>query len=314
MRIAIQRLSLGFVLIALSSAVLLISDWGQRKEALPGSPGWRLCSTPRNLFWTTASAACSTRSRPKVSSTAATSRFNASMRKTTSPPRTLSPSQVTTGEYDMVITASTLSMQTVANANKAGRTIACFRRSSRPIQRRNRDQPRESRSDHPKHLVGLGSMIPVDKAFQMARAMFPGLKSVGLAWNSAESNSEAFTRVGRQVCKEMGIELMEANVDSSSAVLEAASSLVARGAQALWVSGDVTVLVALESAVAAARKGRIPVFTITPPGVQRGSLFDSGVNFYEVGEQTGAVGCKHSQGRRSRQDTCSKSDSGKSGR
>ena len=31
MRIAIQRLSLGFALIALSSAVLLISDWGQRK-------------------------------------------------------------------------------------------------------------------------------------------------------------------------------------------------------------------------------------------------------------------------------------------
>jgi putative ABC transport system substrate-binding protein len=48
-------------------------------------------------------------------------------------------------------------------------------------------------------------------------------------------------------------------------------------------------LVALESVVAAARKGRIPVFTLTPPGVQRGSLFDSGVNFYEVGQQTGAL-------------------------
>jgi putative ABC transport system substrate-binding protein len=87
----------------------------------------------------------------------------------------------------------------------------------------------------------------------------------------------------------MGIELLEANVDSSSAVFEAASSLVARGAQALWVSGDVTVLVATESVVAAARKGRIPVFTITPPSVQRGSLFDFGVNFYDVGEQTGAL-------------------------
>ena len=31
MRTAIRRLSLGFVLIALSSGVLLISDWGQRK-------------------------------------------------------------------------------------------------------------------------------------------------------------------------------------------------------------------------------------------------------------------------------------------
>src|SRR5262249_31090472 len=148
---------------------------------------------------------------------------------------------------------------------------------------------RENPLDHPKHLVGLGSMIPVDRAFQMARTMYPGLKSIGLPWNSAEANSAAFTRAARKACKEMGIQLMEANVESSSAVLEAANSLVARGAQALWVSGDVTVLVALESVVAAARKGRIPLFTLTPPGVKRGSLFDCGVNFYEVGEQTGEL-------------------------
>jgi ABC-type uncharacterized transport system substrate-binding protein len=199
--------------------------------------------------------------------------------------------QVTTGEYDLVITASTISMQTVANANQAGRVRHVFGITADPFGAGiglNRDNP----AQHPKHLTGLGSMVPVDRAFQMARAMFPDLKSVGLTWNSAESNSEAFTRVARRVCREMGIELMEANVDSSSAVLEAANSLVARGAQALWVSGDVTVLVALESVVAAARKGRIPVFSITPPGVQRGTLFDSGVNFYEVGEQTGALAAR----------------------
>jgi len=132
--------------------------------------------------------------------------------------------QVTTGEYDMVITSSTLSMQTVANANKAGRVIHVFGVVADPFSA-GIGISRENPLDHPKHLVGLGSMVPVDRAFQMARAMFPGLKSVGLPRNSAESNSAAFTRVGRKVCKEMGIELMEANVDSSSAVLEAATSL-----------------------------------------------------------------------------------------
>jgi putative ABC transport system substrate-binding protein len=196
--------------------------------------------------------------------------------------------QVTTGEYDMVITASTLSMQTVANANKEGRTTHVFGIVADPFSA-GIGLSRENPLEHPKHLVGLGSMIPVEKTFQMARAIFPGLKTVGLAWNSAESNSEAFTKAGRRVCKEMGIELLEANVENSSAVFEAASSLVSRGAQALWISGDVTVLVALESVVAAARKGRIPVFTLIPPGVQRGSLFDCGLNFYEVGQQTGEL-------------------------
>ena len=288
MRIAIRRLSLGFVLIALSSAVLLISDWGQRK----GGTG----RIPRVAIVQHASQAVLDEGvRGMIDALTAAGfiegrniaiqRFNA---ENDLPTANTIARQVTTGEYDMVITSSTLSMQTVANANRAGRAMHVFGVSADPFSA-GVGVSRENPLDHPKHLVGLGSMIPVDRAFQMARAMYPGLKSVGLAWNSAESNSLAFTNAGRTVCKEMGIELMEANVESSSAVLEAATSLVARGAQALWVSGDVTVLVALESVVAAARKGGIPVFTLTPPGVKRGSLFDSGVNFYEVGQQTGAL-------------------------
>src|SRR5439155_23697144 len=77
--------------------------------------------------------------------------------------------------------------------------------------------------------------------------------------------------------------------ENSSGVFEAASALVARGAQALWVGGDVTVMVAIDAVVAAARKGGIPVFSIVPPAVDRGALFDYGANFYEVGKDTGAL-------------------------
>ena len=287
MRTVFQRLSLGFVLIIISSAVLLISDWGQRKGGTAGR-------VPRVAIVQHASQSVLDEGvRGILDALAADGfvdgrnitiqRFNA---ENDLPTANTIARQVTTGEYDMVITSSTLSMQTVANANKAGRAIHVFGISADPFSA-GIGVSRENPLEHPKHLVGIGSMVPVDRAFQMARAMYPGLKSVGLAWNSAESNSLAFTNAGRKVCKEMGIELMEANVESSSAVLEAATSLVSRGAQALWVSGDVTVLVALESVVAAARKGGIPVFTLTPPAVERGSLFDSGVNFYEVGQQVG---------------------------
>jgi hypothetical protein len=98
-------------------------------------------------------------------------------------------------------------------------------------------------------------MQPVAEALRLAKTLFPGLKTVGVVWNSAESNSEANTLIARDVCQELGINLLEANVDNSSGVFEAASSLVARGAQALWVGGDVTVIVAIDSVVAAARRG-----------------------------------------------------------
>jgi len=64
---------------------------------------------------------------------------------------------------------------------------------------------------------------------------------------------------------------------------------VARGGQVLWVGGDVTVLVAIDSVLSAAKKGRIPVFTNIPSNAQRGALFDLGANYHEVGRLAGVL-------------------------
>ena len=77
-----------------------------------------------------------------------------------------------------------------------------------------------------------------------------------------------------------------------SGVLEAASSLVSRGADALFITGDVTVMVAADSVVSAAKRGRIPVFTIMPPNVKKGAIFDLGANFHDVGVQVGELAAK----------------------
>jgi len=115
---------------------------------------------------------------------------------------------------------------------------------------------------------------------------------VGVAWNPAEANSRAFTEKARETCKAMGIELLEANVENSNGVLEAEESLIARGVEALWIGGDVTVSVAVDSVVSVGRKARIPVFSITPGKPDRGTLFDYGADFYQVGKQTGELGVR----------------------
>jgi putative ABC transport system substrate-binding protein len=176
----------------------------------------------------------------------------------------------------------------VANANRAGTAKHVFGIVADPAGAGvgiDRDDPMK----HPPHLVGIGTFLPVKPAFELARQFNPALKTIGVVWNPGESNSEAFTKKAREACAEMGLELREATIENSSGVLEAASSLVSRGVDALWVGGDVTVMVALDSVVAAARKGHIPVFSIVPPAVDRGALFDFGANFYEVGKDVGAL-------------------------
>jgi putative ABC transport system substrate-binding protein len=190
--------------------------------------------------------------------------------------------------YDLLLTMSTLSLQAVANANRGGKTVQVFGLVADPAVAGvgvSRDDPLK----HPANLVGYGSFLPVEDAFVIAREMFPNLKRVGVAWNPAEANSRAFVEKAREACQKLGIELLEANVENSNSVLEAEESLVARDAEALWIGGDVTVSVAADAVVAVGRKARIPVFTITPGKPDRGTLFDYGADFYQIGRQTGGL-------------------------
>ena len=59
-------------------------------------------------------------------------------------------------------------MQAVANANKAGKAIHVFGAVADPFSAGiglNRDNPME----HPRHLTGIGTFMPVAANFQLAR-------------------------------------------------------------------------------------------------------------------------------------------------
>ena len=200
-------------------------------------------------------------------------------------------SEITSGQFDLILTSGTPAMQAVANANRLGKTTHVFGLVADPAGA-GVGISRENPLDHPAHMVGIGSFVPVRPAFELARQMFPNLKTVGEVWNPAESNSEAFTREARKICADLEIELLEANVDNSAGVFEAASSLVARGVEALWIGGDNTVASAAVSVMAAAGAGHIPVFSILTGNAEQGALFESGADFYEVGRQTGELAAR----------------------
>ncbi len=145
------------------------------------------------------------------------------------------------GDDELIVTLSTPSLQAVAGANRETRLPHVFGMVSDPVGAGvgiAADDPMK----HPPYLVGLGTMQPVAETFRMARRLSPKLAKVGVAWNPSESNSEASMRLARGVCKQLGITLIEASVDSSAVVREAVASLVGQGAEAIWVGGDNTVL------------------------------------------------------------------------
>ena len=280
-----RHFALGIVLIALASGVLLMSDWQQRKAS--GGAVKRIA-----IMQHASQAALDESVDGMIASLAARGfvdgrnisikRFNAENDLGTA---NAIARQVTTGEFDLVITSSTISLQSVASANRDGKVTHVFGAVADPYAA----GVGITRDSHPKHLTGRGTRISVERAVAQAREFNPQLKKLGIVWNPAESNSQRYTADTREACKKFGIELLEANAENSTAVSDAANSVVSRGAEALIITGDVMVLVAAESVAAAAKRGRIPAFSIIPPTVKRGMLFDLGANFFEVGKEVGDI-------------------------
>jgi ABC-type uncharacterized transport system substrate-binding protein len=196
--------------------------------------------------------------------------------------------EITGGGFDMVLTSSTPSLQAVATANDRGRVRHVFAAVADPFSA-GVGLDRADPLVHPRHLVGYGSLAPVHATFGILRRINPRVARVGVAHNPSESNSRRFMELARASCRARGIELLEAAVENSSGVVEAVQSTIARGAEAIFVPGDTTVASACDSVVAVAGKAGVPVFTLVPGKPDRGTFFDVGFDFREVGLLAGRL-------------------------
>ena len=155
-----KRLALGLFLIALSAGILLLSDWNRRsdsRQAIPRIAILQHASQPvldegvHGIFLGLAEGGF------KDGETVAIQRFNA---ENDTPTENAIAREVTDGRFDLIVTVSTLSLQAVAGANRAGHTKHVFGLVLDPFSA-GVGMSREDPLNHPKHLVGYGSMQPV---------------------------------------------------------------------------------------------------------------------------------------------------------
>jgi putative ABC transport system substrate-binding protein len=191
-------------------------------------------------------------------------------------------------KFDMVISISTPGLQVMANANKGGEVLHVFCAVTDPVVS-GVGITGPGASQHPSWLVGIGTFQPVEEVFRIAREMNPDLRKVGVVWATSETCSEACVKKARIICKELGIELVETSVESVTQVFEAATSVCAKGVEALWIGGDNVVEPAISLLTAAGLKSRIPVLSNNPKHAMKGAMINLGANYYQVGQTAGQL-------------------------
>jgi putative tryptophan/tyrosine transport system substrate-binding protein len=205
---------------------------------------------------------------------------------------------VTSSNFDLILSFSTVSLQTIANANRFATPPRrhVFSLVSDPYAA-GVGVSRENHLNHPPYMTGLGNLAPVQQTFELARRMQPALRRVGLVWDPSEVNSVVTTTLARKVCASMGITLVEANAENTTAIAEATASVLSRGVQAIWVSPDLIASHGVDLIISKARTAQIPVFSSIPAGGVSGALFELGADYNAIGRVAGNLAADVLDGR-----------------
>jgi len=146
-----------------------------------------------------------------------------------------------------------------------------------------------TRTDHLPFVTGVGSFPPVSRALDLMQKLVPGLRAVGTMYNPAEANSVKEQSVAREIFRNRGIRLEQVAVSGSNEVLQAVQILAGRDIQVVWVPGDNTAIEGYEAAVKGARDARLPLITDECSSLGRGGLACYGPSLSSAGMASGKL-------------------------
>lgn len=205
--------------------------------------------------------------------------------------------QLVNGPYDVIITSSTVAMQTVANANQKVKKNHVFGAVTNPFNA-GIGITGEEPSMHPAHIAGIGTFQPVNKTFTIAKQMKPALKKIGVVWNPGEQCSEACLLEARKASKELGVELVEAIATNTTEVADAVKALLTQGVEVIWIGGDTVAMASVNLIISVSQEASVPVITNDPTDVGRGALFGLGADYFTVGQYTADIAVEIFRGKK----------------
>ena len=136
-----------------------------------------------------------------------------------------------------------------------------------------------------KNVTGTCDAVPVEKIFDMAKELTPDIKTVGLIYNSAEDSSVANIENAKKYCDKIGLKYVEANVENSSAIQQAAESLVTK-CDAVFSPTDNTVAEGMAVLSQVCNDAKIPCYVGADSMVKDGGFATIGIKYEDLGIET----------------------------
>lgn len=141
------------------------------------------------------------------------------------------------------------------------------------------------------NVTGTSDKLPVEAQLKMIREMLPEVKTIGILYTTSEVNSESSIKEYESLVEKYGFTLETAGVATIADVPSAADTLLAK-VDCLNNLTDNTVVSALPTILDKASKKNIPVFGSEIEQVKIGCMASEGIEYIELGKQTGRMAAK----------------------
>lgn len=145
------------------------------------------------------------------------------------------------------------------------------------------------------NVTGVSDLSPLPRHLELIKKVVPSVKRVGVIYSPGEANSVAIVEALKKAAAEAGLTLVEAAAPRTVDVAGAAQSLVSK-ADVIYAPTDNNVMSAFEAIVKVAQQAKLPVVAADTEAVKRGAVAALGLNYYDLGRQTGKVVVRVLQG------------------
>lgn len=147
------------------------------------------------------------------------------------------------------------------------------------------------------NVSGVSDALALEKQVDLIKKVVPDAKRVGMVYNPGEANSVVVVKQMRELLAKDGMSLVEATAARTVDVGAAARSLVGK-VDVIYTNTDNNVVSAYESLVKVGNDAKIPLIASDTDSVKRGAIAALGVNYYDLGVQTGKMVIKILKGQK----------------
>jgi putative tryptophan/tyrosine transport system substrate-binding protein len=151
------------------------------------------------------------------------------------------------------------------------------------------------------NVTGTTDMNPIKEQVAMLHEVFPQAKRVGVIYSSSEVNSQTQVDILKKEAAAVGLTVVEATVSNVNDIQQAARSLIGK-VDVFYIPTDNVMASAMPTLTKVTNEAKLAVVCAEPGEVKAGGLLTLGIDYYQLGIQTGEMAADILNGKSKPQD------------